>query len=66
MNAAAPKDMRDYMANLPSIADSEAQMKADAKTVRHRSSTARAARVARAEADRIEGLRQAAKQKREK
>lgn len=60
MNASPPPDdMWVYDGAMPSIAESEASMKSAAKTVRMRASTARAARIAQAEADRIEGLRQA-------
>jgi hypothetical protein len=55
-----------YDGTMPTIAEAEALMKPDVRKIRLRSSTARAARVARAEADRIEGLRQAAKTKRGK
>jgi hypothetical protein len=57
VNAASPDDITN---KLPTVTQSEAAMKADVRTIRLRSSTARAARVARSEADRIEGLRQAA------
>lgn len=66
MNTPPPDDMKKtYNGTIPTIAQSEAAMKPDVRTIRLRSSTARAARVARAEADRIEGLRQAAKLRRE-
>lgn len=58
-----PKDMRDYLANLPSIEDSERQIWGDVRKIRARSGSAK---VAKAEAERIERLRQAAKQKRGK
>lgn len=60
MNAPPPPNSLNQP--LPTIEESEARIRRDVAKIRARSG---AARVARAEADRIEGLRQAAIQKRE-
>lgn len=57
MNAPPPDDMQ---TPLPTVADSEARIRRDVAKIRARSG---AANVARQEADRIEGLRQAANEK---
>ena len=63
MNAPQGQDHVDDI-DARTITALEAAMKPDVRTIRLRSSTARAARVARAEADRIEGLRQAKNERR--
>ena len=60
MNTPPPDDMQ---TPLPTIADSEARIRRDVGKIRARSG---AANVAREEAERIEGLRQAAIERRGK